>query len=387
VPNARFAFRIHQGLCFRSPHALLLYQRNGAVISMEEGQHLVERSQLELWSREQEQSEPPNEIALNPSGTVGPQLAGRAFKPESISVVFPELPLRAPYLKPGASPSMADVESGTAFQDLEVAGRFVAEDGDDGEPGIVLQCAIKCNVLLKLGALKLGGLIPDKQTGCYPFSILAEPCSRLEKYLRDPSNSCMAEAGHQLLILQRDDKGQPLSWLSGYNTYNLTAARFKGDSQMRRTRYAAEKGDLQALLHLPGWKEVLRLVASRLGWTYERLSLPHHVHILCQDEDLQAGFTWHTDGESIGIAKDDEIRLLGLSIQLSNSAASAMWVHGFNPQVYAGQGGCVLFHGGSLHRTLPWVTRSAGRGARNKVECCAARNIIKVVFFYRDIQC
>jgi len=157
-----------------------------------------------------------------------------------------------------------------------------------------------------------------------------------------------------------------------------TAAPFNAASQALRTRFATVKVEKEAVLKLPGMPLLLQQIADRLRWPLELVSKPHQLHILCQDEDLQAGFDWHTDGRSIRISRRQERRLLSLAVQLSSSAASSMWVHGFRPQVYSGQGACVLFHGGCLHRTLPWASLPKGG---------VHRNIIKLVLFYTDIEC
>jgi hypothetical protein len=103
------------------------------------------------------------------------------------------------------------------------------------------------------------------------------------------------------------------------------------------------------------------------------------VHILLQDHDSQASFDWHTDGEGARIGRTREGNLASVAIQLSCSAVSGMWVHGFQPCVYEGRGACVLFHGGCLHRSLPWAP-SVFQRAPN----CS---VIKIVFFYVGIPC
>ena len=132
-------------------------------------------------------------------------------------------------------------------------------------------------------------------------------------------------------------------------------------------------------MSLPGCDALLTMAASELSWSVEYLRNPYQIHILCQDMDLQGGFGWHTDGEGTRIRKRREHNVVTLALQLSCSAVSAMWVHGFKPVVYEGRGSYVLFHGGCLHRTLPWSSHVLDANPR-----C---NIIKIVFLYSDVPC
>ena len=376
-----FDFRLHQGACFRHPIALCLYHRNGASVSL--GDRAVATDTLHSWARswalrhKTAAREGSDSLAVLARAAavdggvdveVGASPAKLEFDPQLVGVHFEKVPLNAPYLSVRAFPQAGDVQSGDAFQELNTAGVVRAPDS-------TWLNAIRRNVQLKLGALTLGGVRPDPRTGCVALTVSAHSCALLESYLRDPVNTVETTDQVPMLVLKRDRaSGEPALWILGYETYGATAAPvFSGPSQLLRTRQATRKDEREGLLQLPGCRAVLEQAAGVLDRPPELLMDPHRVHVLCQDEDLQAGFGWHTDGPSVGVGAAREDRLLGLAVQLSNSAASAMWVHGFEPQVYMGQGACVLFHGGCIHRTLPWAPRPSGR---------PQRNVVKIVFFY-----
>ena len=349
--TARLIFRIHSGRCFYNPPALLLYNRNGAIVS-----HTVGGRTQALTAE-----------------TIRAQAAGKMADPATIAVEFPELELTAPYLGPAAFPGMDEVADGVAFRRLSSVA-FVPEYARKTEKrnGAHNDLRSLYNVALKCGSLSLCGKVQHQETGCIAFAVPAHPCALLETYLRDPHNTILDCKGYPMLVLQRDNKGVPVVCARGYLEYGATAATHDPGSQIQRTRNVRLAQEKVALLGLPGYRALLVSLADQLGWPLVRLTKPHQMHILLQDEDLQAGFTWHTDGDGTAVSKARERNLVSLGIQLSDSAATAMWVHGFQPQVYSGRGACVLFHGGCLHRTLPWDELPAGR---------KGRSIIKIVLF------
>lgn len=81
------------------------------------------------------------------------------------------------------------------------------------------------------------------------------------------------------------------------------------------------------------------------------------VHFLLQDISFQANFSWHTDFYDLRL---DARRTRTVVVQLSSTAASAMQVFGCEPYLYTGAGAGVLFHGGAVHRSLPWETHHVG---------------------------
>ena len=394
-----FLFRLHEGCCFRSPAALLVYQRNGATVTA--GTNVVEPKQLYDWAARESvdggstSTRAPGGHDAAPSPATPRQPI--AFKPMDIEVIWDPLDLNAAYLEPIAYPGWVEERGGKAFTSLDDAGAVSDEAFDrradqEEEGGVKSRMSlIRYNSELKLGALTIGGHPADQRTGCYRFAIPAWPCALLERYLRDPANTALCQSPDPAnngkvgtvprLIVKRDRTGEPTVHLTGYNLYMSTAAKHSPMSQVRRTRLASTKVQKDALLALPGCKLMLTTVAEKLGWNIKYLSSPYQVHILLQDADLQGGFDWHTDGDGIKIANEHD--LVTLSIQLSPSAVSAMWVHGFQPCIYGGMGSCVLFHGGCLHRTLPWgpaVARGEGRHPSNRGP---HPSIVKVVFLYQ----
>jgi GNAT superfamily N-acetyltransferase len=395
ISGVLFDFRLHDGTCFKNPAALRLYQNNGARVQL--GEHIVAEDTLRAWAENNTcqataAPAPSNALGMLAQAAAcevggatttrpGARLAQTTPDPLLVGVHFEKLHLDAPYLAPRAFPGAQSAKDGDAFLDL--AECLPATNLALGD--MWWAKGIRRNVSLKLGALTIGGVEPDPTTGCVALAVTAHPCSLLEGYLRDPRNTvpALAPAPHPVLVLKWDEKGDPASWIAGYDTYVDTAApNFCAASQLLRTRHATTKEQKTAVLELPGCTAILEELASLLRdhehvpgtWSRDVIMKPEKVHILCQDEDLQAGFDWHTDGPSIRVGEEREDWLVGLAVQLSDSAASAIWVHGFRPQVYLGRGACVLFHGGSVHRTLPWSALPPGRKE--------GRNVIKIVFFY-----
>ena len=368
-PAPVFDFRLHPGCCFREPRALLIYQRNGASITVDSRE--VGEEQLRSWAKKELQPR-DNAIPL-PRQQV-------SYSAMRVEVHFPAVDLTAPYLAPTAFPSKADGLD--AFESMQSAGAVPTDvfhrrsDSMNGSP----LSLIEYNTQLRLGSLSIAGAHADPLTGCFDFYIPALPCSLLEHYLRDPKNTVpTTTSSHVGLVLQRDEAGLPTRTVTGYSGYSITAAEFDGGSQAARTRLFTRKEDKEALLQLPGCLALLALAAAKLKWSLDFMKRPYQVHILLQDDDLQAGFGWHTDGDGTKIGKRREGNLVSLAIQLSCSAVSAMWVHGFQPCIYGGRGACVLFHGGCLHRSLPWAPQVFEKNPN-----C---NVIKIVFFYADVTC
>ena len=381
--NPVFDFRIHGGCCFREPRALLVYHRNGATVTV--GGRVVGEPQLRLWI--QKTAEARRSSTSDTPATV-PKLSSEppprqqiAYLAMDVDVIFPPLNLSAPYLSPTAFPGKGDVAQ--AFESMESTGAVAptvytrrTERLDTAPLSLITY-----NIQLRLGSLSIGGIAADAATGCYTFAIAAAPCSLLERYLRDPENTLLPKGNKRCpsLILERDAAGVPTHDIPGYNGYAATASTFNGESQLRRTRVATVIEQKDAVLKLPGCSALLAMAAAKLGWSFEFLKKPYLIHILLQDEDLQAGFDWHTDGEGTRVGKTREGRMVSLAIQLSSTAVSAMWVHGFRPCYYEGRGSCVLFHGGCLHRSLPWAPHVFQRDPN-----CS---VIKIVFFYTDVPC
>ena len=374
-------FRLHEGCCFREPRALLVYQRNGASVTV--GARAVSEEQLRSWAKlKQPQFDDQATPHLGNTATATLPRQQVAYAAMTVEVHFPALDLSAPYLAPTATPSKCEVQN--AFVGMETTGAVppevflrrpsLAKGTDEGPVSLV-----KYNSQLRLGSLSIGGVRVDPLIGCYKFSVPALPCALLEQYLRDRKNTVLPPRGWPSLVLKRDGDGVPTKVIAGYNAYAATCADFDPKSQAARTRVASVLDLKEALLDLPGCRALLAMAAPKLKLAYEYLIRPHQVHILVQDFDLQAGFGWHTDGEGTRISRERERNVVSLAIQLSCSAVSAMWVHGFQPCVYEGRGACVLFHGGSLHRSMPWAPH-----VFQKNPTCS---VIKIVFFYADVPC
>ena len=373
---AAFDFRLHSGCCFRSPRALMVYQRNGASISL--GERVMTIAQLRDWAVRGGDnpllSSDPSGDAAKPFPSMPRQQVAHA--PMRGDVHFPSIDLFSPYLMPTAFPGK---DTQLAFQTIKEAGAVDHQVFHRRkETEWPLLSLFWYNSDLKLGALTIGGHPPDPIHGCFTFSIPSMPCAMLEQYLRSPENTINMN-GHPALVLARGKTGTPELAITGYNGYEATASPFNADSQLLRTRVATTILQKKALMSLPGCDALLTMAASELSWSVEYLRNPHQIHILCQDMDLQGGFGWHTDGEGTRIRKRREHNVVTLALQLSCSAVSAMWVHGFKPVVYEGRGSCVLFHGGCLHRTLPWSS--------HVLDANPHFNIIKIVFLYSDVPC
>ena len=365
-PTTTLDFRLHDGCCFRSARALLVYQAHGAVITdskKESTKRILKEETL-------------RQLAAGEAAQPG---SGSAFFPSEIDVHFPPLDLSGAYLSPTAFPN--GVFSSKDYEDLKEVGLVaphVLTRRADKTGGPLLLTGY--NADLKSGALSIAGRAPDPLTGCITFSIPSLACALLEGYLRNPANTVPDQKGrHSLLVLKRDVEGVPTLTINGYEGFLNTAVEHSPLAQIMRTRVASNAEEKVALLSLPGFQVMLTMISAKLGWPLPFLNRPHHVHVLLQDEEMQAVFDWHTDGEGTRVGHTKERNLLGLSVQLTCSAATAMWVHGFQPVIYAGQGSCVLFHGGCLHRSLPWAQSVFSRTPR-----C---NVIKVVLLYKDVRC
>ena len=349
--NCTHQFRVvlGDGSCLKRVELLLLYLKNGATVHSAKG--TLEVFSLEDFTRFMDTFASMDDVAKR---------SAQRNKDET-TVTFPRISLKEGYLLPVVAAKIGDRSSFTLVGTSDPPARSTKQRGYHtwhfSHQYITTQAIIN-------GSVRVGPWLAFPRTGTLTLSFPAFACAALDNYMRQPINhkyelmDLPAEDGttvshiqHYMLVQGTDVR------LRGYYGYDSTLAKDHDSSkQSARTATAQTKEEFDALFNLPGWHDLFVSVYTAVGCTTaaEFTKLINGIHFLCQDVTNQVTFDWHSDGPDLNIGKVDERRLLSIAIQLSNTLPTAMQVAGCVPTIYGGQGAGVAFHGGCVHRSLPW---------------------------------
>jgi len=353
---------IGNGACSRRVSLLLLYAINGASVTAQAG-----------------------EIQFSVQELSGLARAGKEVGEQhpDLQVHFPLLDLCEPYMDSRPFPVLATVSSCNL--------RFLTPKEVPPPPhwwdvakvvdGWSYVSSFGVCYGLATGLYSIHRICPSLSTGCHQFLVWPGHCAQLEAYLQNPANHEEATRGkpsskHYLLLKQG---GVEKFRLHGFSRYSITAAKQHSDfEQGSRTAVASQHTHFQKLALLPGWEGILVAISREFGMTAKQLQDEMvGVHFFLQDELCQTTYGWHTDGVDIHLTPEQERTLTSVVVQLSAGSVTAMQVCGFGYQYYMGQGAAVAFHGGSLHRSIPWAScNHLGGGQRAAI-------IHKTVIFFK----
>lgn len=142
--------------------------------------------------------------------------------------------------------------------------------------------------------------------------------------------------------------------IKGFAQYNsIHARRHSYSEQIKKTVLTQNREEVTACLqHLPGLKVILEHAMTAIGIPpRDGFVWLKSIHFFKQDESLQTCFDWHTDYNDLRLPSHGTRSVI---VQLGAEPSTMLQVWGFDPFLLAGQGSAVAFHGGAIHRSIPW---------------------------------
>lgn len=191
--------------------------------------------------------------------------------------------------------------------------------------------------------------------GLVPFVLPTEPCRIIREYLNHAKSYAKKRSSTGSLYPVLVVGGEKLS---GYNSYPVVNGEHDPDRQLHCTIQASSRREVNACLeHIPGLSMLLKMIRKVLNCgnsRAEQLKLAQ-LHFLRVDKTGQASFAWHTDEHDLRLGQHAMESLITVVVQLSAEVTTAVQMYSFKPYLYAGSGAAVAFHGGAMHRTIPWA--------------------------------
>jgi len=351
------------GDCFRKPPSLLLYQRNGAIVTQNAGSVLLTRDTLISAIRE-----------------------AQSYEHKDISVDFVPVSFKEPYLIPSAHSSVSwrwskpsftlshkkeAVPSHTHTHESEPHTHESEPKRDPypqaralETPKLLLssECpshdahSFVLSETLRAGDWSLddlpaegraGHLFPSNTTGMCSFLIQAGICHQMEQFLL--ASTCFTTKP----LVIGDVK------LTGYEQYGIVQGAHRPIRQLERTKCARSSLEVDACLDgIPG---LLHIVGQCRELLRSKCNLIE-VHFLKQDELQQTTFGWHNDAATVRVSDNEAYLIRTVIVQLSDQTHTGMCMFGFRPHTFLGRGAAVVFHGGAMHTSLspkPWPADSS----------------------------